>query len=82
LSAKLPHANFAARTSTASTPLAGASTWFSAWCLPGNETRVQLCRDFFTPGGARYGYFHIALVKAPLAEIRSMAASFSSFPGG
>jgi len=50
--------------------------------LPGNETRVQLCRDFFTPGGARYGYFHIALVKAPLAEIKSLVASLSSFPGG
>jgi len=50
--------------------------------VPGNKTRIQLCQDFFTPGGARYGYFHIVLVKAPLAEIKSVAVSFSSFPGG
>jgi len=49
--------------------------------VPGNLTKVLLCDHYYTPP-AQYGYYLLLFSRASLAEIKSMAASFSSFPGG
>ena len=47
-----------------------------------SETMLVLCRDYWQPGDARFGYYALLLSKLQLAELKALGARVSSFPGG
>uniref|UniRef100_A0A7C1GQ15 Uncharacterized protein n=1 Tax=Thermofilum adornatum TaxID=1365176 RepID=A0A7C1GQ15_9CREN len=44
--------------------------------------RVVLCRNYWQPGKARFGYYVLLFSKPELAELKTMGARLSNFPGG
>ena len=48
----------------------------------GDTVKVVLCRRYWQPGNARFGYYALLLSKLQLAELKSIKAKASSFPGG
>jgi hypothetical protein len=46
------------------------------------EAKLVLCRDYWQPGNARFGYYALLFSKLELAELKTLSARLSSFPGG
>jgi len=46
------------------------------------SARVVLCCNYWQPGNARFGYYALLFSKLELAELKSLSARLSSFPGG
>jgi len=44
--------------------------------------RIVLCRNYWQPGDARFGYYALLLSKLQPAELKALGARVSSFPGG
>jgi len=47
-----------------------------------STVRVVLCRNYWQPGNARFGYYALLFSKLELAELKTLSARLSSFPGG
>jgi hypothetical protein len=47
-----------------------------------STVRVVLCRDYWQPGNARFGYYALLFSKLELAELKTLSVKLSSFPGG
>jgi len=47
-----------------------------------STVRIVLCRNYWQPGNARFGYYALLFSKLELAELKTLSARLSSFPGG
>jgi hypothetical protein len=47
-----------------------------------STVRVVLCRNYWQPGNARFGYYVLLFSRPGLAELKALGARLSSFPGG
>jgi hypothetical protein len=46
-----------------------------------STVRVVLCRNYWQPGNARFGYYALLFSRPGLAELKALGAGLSSFPG-